>query len=90
VIKDDVIAVEPNGPKHYYNSNQNFLFICNSFVGFPSPRNMIKKIGSAYIKSKENGSPYISSKVTIKIKVLNTLILIRKTALQTSLLVSFR
>jgi hypothetical protein len=39
---------------------------------------MINTRRSIYVKGKENGSPYIPSKVTIKENVVNTLILIKK------------
>jgi hypothetical protein len=41
------------------------------------------------VEGKENGSPYISCKTTIKENVLNTFVLIKNT-LQTSLTPSFR
>jgi hypothetical protein len=82
MIKKDIIATEPYGPKHRCYSNQKFLFMCSSFVGFPSPHNMINTIWSIYMEGKENDSPYIPSKVTIKEKML-------KTALQTSIPPSF-
>jgi hypothetical protein len=42
--------------------------MCSSFVELPSPRNMINTIAIVSMESKENGSPYIYSEVTIKRK----------------------
>jgi hypothetical protein len=50
---------------------------------------MISTKGSTYVEGKENGSPYISSKVTIKDKVPSTFIFITKTTLQTSFHIRF-
>jgi hypothetical protein len=50
--------------------------VCRFFVGFPSPYNMINNKGFVYMEYKENGSPNNSSNVTIKEKVLNTLVMI--------------
>jgi hypothetical protein len=50
---------------------------------------MINTRRSIYVKGKENGSPYIPSKVTIKENVVNTLILITKAAIQSALPPSF-
>jgi hypothetical protein len=65
------------------------IFLCVFFVRFSTFHNMINTRGSVYMEGKENGSPYISSKLTIKEKMLNTCIFIKKIALQTSLLSSF-
>jgi hypothetical protein len=89
MIKNDVIATKPNESKYCCNSNQKFLFMCNSFIGLPSLRDMISTKGSTYVEGKENGSPYISSKVTIKDKVPSTFIFITKTTLQTSFHIRF-
>jgi hypothetical protein len=54
MIKNDVIAAEPNVPKQCCNSNQKF-FMYSFLVGFPSHRNMINTRGSIYMEGKENG-----------------------------------
>jgi hypothetical protein len=69
MIKNDAIAAKPNESKYCCNSNQKFLFMCNSFIGLPSLHDMINTKGSTYVEGKVNGFSYISSKVTIKDKV---------------------
>jgi hypothetical protein len=59
--------------------------MCSPFVGFPSPHNMINTRRFVYLEGNKNGSPYVSSKLAIKEILLNTLIFITKTTLETSL-----
>jgi hypothetical protein len=46
---------------------------------------MINTRRFVYLEGNENGSPYVSSKLAIKEILLNTLIFITKTTLETSL-----